>query len=233
MRIKKIFLILFIITFGLAFIWLVVMKVISRLAARTGKSGPCPAALSWVVDNPLRRHYMRPVLDRLDIQPGDTVLELGPGPGVFTISAAQRLGESGRIIAIDIQPEMIAQLSIRLRMAGITNVETHIGSAYELPIPDESVDRAFLVTVLSEIPDPSRALQELRRVLKPGGMLSITEEFLDPDYPFAFETIRRVEKAGFHLTRRYGGFWVYTLNFHKSGQLDSVVTDHREPGSEI
>jgi ubiquinone/menaquinone biosynthesis C-methylase UbiE len=67
--------------------------------------------------------------------------------------------------------------------------------------------------VLPEIPDQTRALAELRRVLKPGGVLSITEEFLDPDYPFAFETIRRAETAGFSLEQRFGNWWLYTLNF--------------------
>jgi ubiquinone/menaquinone biosynthesis C-methylase UbiE len=82
------------------------------------------------------------------------------------------------------------------------------------------VDRAFLVTVLPEIPDQARALAELRRVLKPGGLLSITEEFADPDYPFEFETIRRVEAAGFKLDRRFGNFWVYTLNFWRDAALE-------------
>jgi len=103
----------------------------------------------------------------------------------------------------------------RVHQAGLTNVETHVADAYHLPLDDASMDRAFLVTVLPEIPDQARALAELRRVLKSGGLLSITEEFADPDYPFAFETIRRVETAGFSLKRRFGNFWVYTLNFRR------------------
>ncbi|MBN2085736.1 MAG: methyltransferase domain-containing protein [Anaerolineales bacterium] len=202
---------------GLAFIWLVVLKVFSRLASRQGYSPPCPASFGWIVNNPVRRRYMRPILDRVGIRTGECVLELGPGPGAFSLDAARMLGESGRLIAVDIQPAMIAQLEQRAREAGLRNIETRVAGAYDLPLADASVDRAFLVTVLPEIPDRARALGELRRVLKPGGTLSITEEFLDPDYLFAPETIRLVESAGFRLAQRYGGLWVYTLNFSAPG----------------
>jgi ubiquinone/menaquinone biosynthesis C-methylase UbiE len=200
---------------GLLFFWLFPLKLISRLAARFGHSAPCPASLDWLVDNPIRRRYMRPILDRVGIQPGERILELGPGPGIFTVEAAQRVGAGGRLIAVDIQPKMIAQVEKRVQEAGLTNVETHVADAYHLPLEDASVDRAFLVTVLPEIPDQARALVELHRVIKPGGLLSITEEFTDPDYSFAFETVRRVEAAGFSLEQRFGNFWVYTVNFRK------------------
>jgi SAM-dependent methyltransferase len=200
---------------GVVFFWLFPLKLLSRLAARFGHSAPCPASLGWLVDNPVRRYYMRPVLDRVGIRPGERVLELGPGPGIFTMEAARRVGPEGRLVAVDIQPEMIAQVEKRVREAGLANVETHVSDAYHLLLDDESVDRAFLVTVLPEIPDQTRALTELCRVIKPGGLLSITEEFTDPDYPFAFETIRRVETAGFSLEQRFGNFWVYTLNFRR------------------
>ena len=200
---------------GLIFFWLFPLKLVARLAHRFGTSAPCPAALSWLVHNPLRRRYMRPILDRVGIQAGECVLELGPGPGAFTVDAARRVGSEGWIIAVDIQPEMIAQVEERVREANLSNVETHVASAYELPLENESIDRAFLVTVLPEIPDQNRALTELRRVLKPGGRLSITEEFMDPDYPFPAETIRRVGAAGFELEQRFGGFWVYTINFRR------------------
>jgi ubiquinone/menaquinone biosynthesis C-methylase UbiE len=200
---------------GLVFVWLFPLKILARLAHRYGHSSPCPSSLAWLVNNPIRRRYMHPLLDRVGIQAGERVLELGPGPGTFTVDAARRVGSEGRIIAVDIQPEMIAQVDRRVREARLSNVETHVASAYELPLDDASVDRAFLVTVLPEIPDQSRALAELRRVLKPGGVLSVTEEFADPDYPFPFETIRRVEAAGFRLEQRFGNWWVYTANFRK------------------
>jgi len=163
---------------------------------------------------------MRPVLGRVGIGPGERVLEPGPGPGAFTVEAAHRVGPQGRLIAVDIQPKMIAQVEKRVQEAGLTNVETYVASACTLPLDNASVDRAFLVTVLPEIPDQTCALAELRRVLKPDGLLSITEEFSDPDYPFAFETIRRVEAAGFRLEQRFGNWRVYTLNFRRDAALE-------------
>lgn len=122
------------------------------------------------------------------------------------------------MIAVDIQKEMIAQVERRVREAGLANVETHVASAHALPLDDESVDRAFLITVLPEIPEPGRALAELHRVLRPGGILSITEEFYDPGYLFLPETIRLVEAAGFRLEEHFGSVLVYTANFRKVEQ---------------
>jgi len=215
MNIRKLITFLFTLPLALVFFWLVVMKIFARIASRLGHASPCPASIAGLVDNPIRQRYMRPVFDCIGIRAGESVLELGPGPGLFTVEAARRAGPEGRLIAVDIQPKMIALLEQRIQQAGLSNVETHVASAYDLPVADASLDRAFLVTVLPEIPDPRRALAELHRVLKPGGLLSLTEEFLDPDYPFASETIRRVEAAGFRLVARFGNFWMYTLNFEK------------------
>jgi ubiquinone/menaquinone biosynthesis C-methylase UbiE len=207
----KIMLTLLVVTSGVAFFWLVV----ARLASKFADMGPCPYACRWLADNSIRRRYMRLVLDRVGIRSGETVLELGPGPGTFTVDAARRVGPQGKLIAVDIQPKMIAQVEERVREAGLTSVETHVASAYELPIEDASVDRAFLVTVLPEIPDPVRGLREVYRVLKPDGVFSTTEEFLDPDYPRRKTSIAWAQAAGFELTERYGNWWIYTLNFRK------------------
>jgi len=164
---------------GIILFWLFPLKLIARLAKRFGDATPCPSSLSWLIDNPIRRGYLGSILDRVGILPGDCVLELGPGPGMFTVEAARRVGRIGRLVAIDIQPQMMAQVESRVREAGLTNVEAHVASAHNLPLGDASVDRAFVVTVLPEIPDHGRALAELWRVLNPGGVLSVTEEFYD------------------------------------------------------
>lgn len=198
---------------GVAFVWLVVIRLVSKFHER----GPCPYAVAWLVDNPYRRRQVGPLLDRIGIRPGERVLELGPGPGAFTVAAAQRAEPGGSLVAVDIQPAMIAAVERRVQQVGLTNVETRVAGAHDLPLDSESVDRAFLVTVLGEIPDRQRALAELRRVLKPGGILSITEQFLDPDYPLAATVIRWADEAGFKLSERYGNWWTYTLNFCKPG----------------
>lgn len=194
------------------FLWLVILRIIAKF-----RNVPCPASLSFFVTNSIRRYYTQSVLDRVGIQPGEKVLELGPGPGLFTIDASKRLGASGKLIAVDIQPEMINKIEKLIKENQVTNVETKVASAHELPIEDNSIDRTFLVTVLPEIPDREKALKELFRVLKPGGIFSDTEEFLDPDYPLAKNVISQAEKVGFKLGERLGNFWLYTLNFRKPG----------------
>lgn len=197
----------------LLLLWMVVFKIVIRIAARFGRTIPCPISLAWVLDSPIRQLWTRPVLDWAGIQPGEVVLELGAGTGVFTVAAAQRVGPQGRLVAVDIQPEMIRRVEQRMQATGLANVETRVAGAYHLPLADESVDRAFLISVLEEIPNPLRALAELRRVLKPDGIVSITAEFLDPDYWFPFETIRQFETAGFTVVNRFGNLWCYTINF--------------------
>ena len=199
---------------GVAFVWLVLLRLVSKFHER----GPCPYAVAWLVDNPYRRRQVGPLLARIGIRPGERVLELGPGPGAFTIPAAQQTEPGGSLVAVDIQPAMIAAVERRVRQAGLTNVETRVASAHELPLDDDSTDRAFLVTVLGEIPDRQRALAELHRVLKPGGILSITEQFMDPDYPLAATVIRWAAEAGFELAERHGNWWTYTLNFRKQAE---------------
>lgn len=216
---------------GLVAFWLFGLKLIMKLMK--GRGEPCPSSWSWIVNNPLRRWDVRHALDRAGLRSGETVLELGPGPGAFTVDAARRVGPEGRLIAVDIQPEMIAQVETRVREAGLNNVETYVAGAYDLPIDDSTVDRAFLITVLPEIPDPARGLREIYRVLKPGGVVSTTEEFLDPDYPRRKTTFAWARAAGFELAAYYGNWWNYTLNFRKPAAGDAATAGSRGRLSEM
>jgi SAM-dependent methyltransferase len=177
--------------------------------------GPMPFTMRWILHTPLRRlvHPLRPMLAMFGLRPGTTVLELGPGNGYFSIEAARLLGTGGRLVCLDIQPPMLHDLRDRLAAAGVTNAHPVLGDAQRLPLADASVDTAFLVTVLGEIPDRPQALAELRRVLKPGGTLSITEHLTDADYQLE-DTVRDLCRAcGFVPGEHRRRFLGYTMNF--------------------
>ncbi len=196
--------------------WLLLMQIVVRLVRRRWRF-PAPALVSLLLDSPLRRAIQKPevVLGRIGMRPGMSVLELGCGPGTFTIEAARRVLPDGRVVAVDIQPAMLARLRARAVQMGTSNLDIYRADAYHLPVADSSVDLAYAVTVLAEIPDRPRALAELQRVLKPGGVLSVSELLIDPDYPLQRTVIRWCADAGFIHEACYGGLLEYTLVFRK------------------
>jgi SAM-dependent methyltransferase len=143
-----------------------------------------PASQAASLLHPARRHLQSPerMVAAFDIAAGHLVLELGPGPGYFTTEAARAVGEHGRVVGADLQPDMIRELRARLPANVAPRVRTIVCDAMRLPLRSASFDRAFLVAVLGEVPEPEPALAELRRVLRPGGVLSIAETLTDPDY---------------------------------------------------
>jgi ubiquinone/menaquinone biosynthesis C-methylase UbiE len=197
-------------------VWFVFAQTVLRLVRRYWHF-PAPPFVSVYLNSPLRKAIQPPseVVAAAGVDPGMTVLELGCGPGTFTLEAARVVGATGRVVAVDIQPKMIDRLGEAVRQAGIDNVEIRLADAYNLPAADESVDVALAVTVLAEVPDRQRALAELKRVLRPEGVLSISEMLLDPDYPRQSTVILWCEEAGFRLEEAYPrGMW-YLLSFRK------------------
>ena len=181
---------------------------------------PAPAFIGRGLDSDIRRWLQPPdkIIERSGIKQGMTVLDLGCGSGAFTTFATKTVGERGKVYAVDIQPAMLKQLErklSKLEYQDITNIELKQSSAYELPFEDETVDLVYMVTVLQEIPDRGRALREIRRVLKPGGILAVTELLPDPDYPLRSTTIKMCQREGFVLDDNLGNLWNYTIRFKK------------------
>ena len=181
---------------------------------------PVPVFIGPFLDSDIRRKLQPPdkVIERSGIKRGMKLLELGCGSGAFTPFVAKALGEQGKLYAVDIQPKMLEQLERKLARPenqDLTNIELIQASAYELPFEENSLDLAYLVTVLHEIPDRDRALREIKRVLKPGGILAVTEFLPDTDYSLASTVIKRCQCEGFVLDDRQGNLLNYTARFKK------------------
>jgi ubiquinone/menaquinone biosynthesis C-methylase UbiE len=178
---------------------------------------PIPEFMADLIDNPLRRKIQPPyeTAIRHGIQEGMRVLEVGPGNGTYTLAAAQRVGPTGEIVAIDIEPRMIERVNKRIELHGTNNILARLADVYELPFDDASFDLIYMITVINEIPDIPKALAEFHRVLRPTGSLVFSEILLDPDYPLAKTLSQKVQDAGFQLKDKIGNFFYYTLIFTK------------------
>ena len=179
---------------------------------------PAPAFVGRFLDSDWRRAMQPPgpIIERSGIRMGNKVLEVGCGSGAYTTFVARAVGAAGEVCALDIQPEMLAQIERKLSQPDnrdVRNIKLCEGNAYDLPFDDATFDVVYMITVLPEIPDPVRALVEARRVLKPGGKLAVTEFLPDPDYPLQSTTVRWGRGAGFEVDAVLGNLWTYTVRF--------------------
>jgi ubiquinone/menaquinone biosynthesis C-methylase UbiE len=178
---------------------------------------PMPSFFANLIDNPLRRRIQPPdaMTVRHHIEPGMTVLEIGPGNGTYTLATARRVGDHGKVVAVDIEPKMVERVVRRAQAEGVTNIEAWVADVYQLPFEDGLFDAVYMIAVIGEIPHMERALMEIRRVLSPAGTLAFSELLPDPDYPLAKILIRRVTSCGFSLINELGNVFSYTLVFGK------------------
>ena len=183
---------------------------------------PIPGFLTQLIDNPIRRRFIQKpdvVAERMRLEPGMTIVEIGPGKGSYTKAIAERVLPDGKVYAIDIQVSIIERLRERFEREGMKNIYPKIDDAYDLSFEDGSVDRVLAIACLPEIPDPVRVLKECHRVLKPGGLVCLSEVFSDPDYPRRSTEKRWAEEAGLVLEEEFGSFLLYQLNFMKPEKI--------------
>jgi ubiquinone/menaquinone biosynthesis C-methylase UbiE len=164
----------------------------------------CPYGQRFWVEAPHPFITRARLCDALAPSPGESILEVGPGTGYYTLDVAEWISPGGTLHVFDLQQEMLDHTLRRSGERGIANVVPRRGDARSLPYEDASLDGAYLVAVLGEIPDQNAALAELRRVLKPDGRLVVGELFGDPHMVRLGALERSAASAGLRLERRVG-----------------------------
>lgn len=178
--------------------------------------GAYPPLLSFWLHFPLRRLILSPqkLADRLHLKKDSRVLEIGPGSGYFSVEVARRLPH-GHLELFDLQQEMLEKARRKIEASGLHNVGFTQGDATGLPFGENEFDVVFLVAVLGEVSNKDKCLGAIYRVLKPTGLLSITEQPGDPDF-LPLSVVRSLaEKQGFEFVASYGMKKNYTANFRK------------------
>jgi SAM-dependent methyltransferase len=127
-------------------------------------------------------------VDHLKLQAGERVLDLGSGAGIDAFLAARRVGPEGRVIGVDMTPEMLQRARANAARLGFPQVEFREGRLERLPVEDASVDAVTSNCVINLVPDKAAVFREIGRVLKPGGRVVVSDVLLDGPLPAAIES---------------------------------------------
>ncbi|HET9183884.1 MAG TPA: methyltransferase domain-containing protein [Candidatus Angelobacter sp.] len=145
------------------------------------------------------------VMDILELSPGKRVADIGAGSGWFSVRAARRVGQTGIVYAVDINPEAIQYIQQRAKRENISNIKTILGNPSDPLLPPHSVDAVLLLKAYHEVAEPVALLKNLRKSLRPGALVGIIDRNGMADNHGVNEDIvrREAQEAGYILIGRY------------------------------
>ena len=166
-----------------------------------------PKAYIAMLEDPARDAYQMPheVLTALKLKPGEAVADLGAGSGYFTFRLAHHVGNSGRVYAVDVSPDMIVHLNQRIRDVRLKNVVTILSAPDDPLLADASVDRFFICDTWHHIENHSRYLALLKKMLKPGGQI-VMVDFKKTQTPMGPPMEMRIDRADLVKELETNGF---------------------------
>lgn len=188
-----------------------------EIIKRFTSKGVFPHQMAFTLLIPFRNIFLSPkkLVKRLELENNFNVLEVGSGPGYYSVYVAKNL-TNGNLVIADIQPEMLNYAKKRIDKKRIHNVEYYLCNGISFDFKDNYFDRIFLVAVVGEVENKTEYFNEFFRMLKTGGILSVSELGGDPDKLTAEEIKRLAETVGFEFYKLYGNKFNFTINFKKN-----------------
>jgi ubiquinone/menaquinone biosynthesis C-methylase UbiE len=184
------------------------------------------AGAPWLMrESRQREEDCETLLAALKIQPGQTVCDMGCGNGFYTLPMAKLVGEGGKLLAVDIQPEMLHMLNERAKAEGLKNIALITGTQTDPQLEPESVDLILLVDVYHEFSHPRQMLAAMHKALKPEGRIALAEFRLeDRNVPIKRlhkmskkQILREYEANGFRLVEEFDKLpWQHLMFFSRS-----------------
>lgn len=177
----------------------------------------------WLIrDNREQEERPSEVMRQLGLKPGMVVCDMGCGNGFYSLLMAPQVASAGKVLAVDIQPEMLHLLELRCEEAGIKNVEPVLGSLIDPHLPAGTVDLVLMVDVYHEFSHPEQMLAALRSSLAPGGQIALLE-YREEDRSVPIKPLHKMSKRqimkeyranGFKLAKQYDGLpWQHLMFF--------------------
>ncbi|PQO41746.1 class I SAM-dependent methyltransferase [Blastopirellula marina] len=180
----------------------------------------------WLIrESRQREEDCQKMLENLGVKPGMTICDMGCGNGFYSLQLAEMVGKEGKILAVDIQSEMLRLLKARAEEQGIDNIELILGDIDNPKLPEGKVDLVMCVDVYHEFSHPEEMLAGMRKALKPDGMIVLLEfRMEDPKVPIKRlhkmskkQILKEYKANGFQLAKEYDDLpWQHMMFFEKT-----------------